>query len=795
MLACLTPIRNAAGDLEGFLESAARVADAVLVLDDGSDDGTAELLRAEDRVDRLLTNPPRHDHAGWDDAANRQRLLDAAMELEPDWVLWLDADERIDGDDAAALRAFLDGDAVPGCAYGLQLFRAWDEEAVVPAPTYVYRLFAPGSDLRLPKERLHLNPIPISIPRALWLSTTIRLRHLDSPERVERRRRKYAEADPAGEWERGAGPRLDPPENVVPWRPRDPALPVLVSGTGVERASILPVDQGRPTLACLLPTRNEEQHVDGFLDCAARFADKVLVLDDGSTDRSAELFGSHDLVEIVGSNPARDSYEGWDDAENRQRLLDAAIERRFDWVMFLDADERIDPDDAVALKSLVAGEGCREHAYGFRRYQMIGDGSSHDRVGLWVYRLFAPRAGDELSSDRLHFIPIPESRQPNEWRRTTIRIQHLAGLTPELRRSRRRKYEEADPERRWQSSYEHLLEDPVEPRVWAPRPPGFPVLADPRERGPGAELDLTALDVDAPVISAICIAQDDAETIAESVAAIAGQHCDFPFETIVVVSGSDATARIVRERFPEVRLVEIGEPVLPGRARNAGLAIARGQYITFPGSHVILEPGHLEARVRAHELGYAMVTGPVLNGTDTTAGWASYFMDNPTALPGSPSGPLERPPVRCSYLRELLVDVGGFPEEVRTGEDTAVNNELWLRGHDSYTDADVLITHRTPCRRPRDLILHHYKRGRGLARVVSGELGSAGAMARRKRRRYVARYVPRRLLIIDRGVRRWGGSTRRRYRDPRVRGLVLIGVLAAWAGLFSGLTDAARTRR
>src|SRR5262245_44885511 len=106
-LVCLLPARNAADDLTGWLESVERFAAAVIALDDGSTDGTGEILAKHPLVRRLLTNPVRHSYHGWDDGANRTRLLSAAAELSPDWILWLDADERIAPDDAMALRRFL----------------------------------------------------------------------------------------------------------------------------------------------------------------------------------------------------------------------------------------------------------------------------------------------------------------------------------------------------------------------------------------------------------------------------------------------------------------------------------------------------------------------------------------------------------------------------------------------------------------------------------------------------------------------------------------------------------------
>ncbi len=354
-IACLLPARNAEADLPGFMASVASVCDLVIALDDGSDDGTRETLEASPLVRRLETNPRRTSHAGWDDRANRQRLLDAAAELGVGWVVFLDADERLDPEDAVALRDFLQVDAIPGCAYGLQLFRCWDGDRCHPPPTYVYRAFALRPEAVLPQERLHFNPVPTAIRSSAWVKTTVRVRHLDSPERLQRRRLKYREADPDGEWERGPGRRLEPPppDELVLWRARAPGLPVMAVGEELERSTFDLARVRRPSLVCLLPVRNAAESIPGYLQSVARFADAVIALDDGSTDDTAELLSAEPLVQELLDNPRRETYAGWDDAANRQRLLDAAVAAGHDWMMFLDADERIDADDAAALRAFV----------------------------------------------------------------------------------------------------------------------------------------------------------------------------------------------------------------------------------------------------------------------------------------------------------------------------------------------------------------------------------------------------------------------------------------------------------
>src|SRR6188472_3141216 len=81
---CLLPVRNGGDDLPRWFASVERFADAVVALDDGSEDDTAALLDAHPLVQLVLRNPPRSGHAGWDDSANRNRLLAAAGALHPD---------------------------------------------------------------------------------------------------------------------------------------------------------------------------------------------------------------------------------------------------------------------------------------------------------------------------------------------------------------------------------------------------------------------------------------------------------------------------------------------------------------------------------------------------------------------------------------------------------------------------------------------------------------------------------------------------------------------------------------
>jgi glycosyltransferase involved in cell wall biosynthesis len=539
-----------------------------------------------------------------------------------------------------------------------------------------------------------------------------------------------------------------------------------------------------PNVVCLLTARNCEADLQGWFESVERVADAVVALDGKSTDNTRALLESHPLVATVLTNPASDEYPTWHEGRTRNRLLNAAGEMRPSWILTLDADERIPPDDADALRAFLVNGGDRQWLYLMCVHRMIDDLEHFDRNNVWVGRLFPYEKGQAFPDVRLHGAPLPLSTR-DRWRKTTVRIQHLAGITEERRRARYDKYRQLDPNNEFQADYSRLLDAPERVKRWQDRPPCLPVIVNGAWTDEAAEFDAMArAGEDHPVLSAIVISRNDEARIERAVRSVVTQECPAPFEVIVVISGSDRTAEIVRQRFPQVRVIELADPGLPGAARNAGLAVARGRYISFPGSHVELPPGSLAARVEAHRLGYAMVTGTTLNGTNTVAGWASYFLDHGPVLPERPSEELTEAPYHCSYLRQALLAVGPFPEHMRAGEDTVVNNELFRRGYGAVRARDVRLIHHTPCRTPWKLVRHHFRRGRAYGTMLLQEERPGKPLITRPFLRSILfRYPLRRVRRARRCARRWGANGliwRWRFALP----LVVVASISAWLGVW-----------
>ena len=97
--------------------------------------------------------------------------------------------------------------------------------------------------------------------------------------------------------------------------------------------------------------RNEEWIVERWLQRTSEFADGIIVLDDGSTDRTPEIVQS--CSEVIGllRNPRGGIGVT---RENRNRMLEAARAHGAEWVMIIDADEIMDVRLADRLDDLLA---------------------------------------------------------------------------------------------------------------------------------------------------------------------------------------------------------------------------------------------------------------------------------------------------------------------------------------------------------------------------------------------------------------------------------------------------------
>ena len=113
-------------------------------------------------------------------------------------------------------------------------------------------------------------------------------------------------------------------------------------------------------VSILIPARNEESHIGEALEAALASTGvvvEVVVMDDGSTDRTAEIVRSHALrdgrVRLETCPPLPDGWTG--KVHACQRLAEAAQGTHF---LFIDADVRLKPQAAAALAGRAQATGA-----------------------------------------------------------------------------------------------------------------------------------------------------------------------------------------------------------------------------------------------------------------------------------------------------------------------------------------------------------------------------------------------------------------------------------------------------
>lgn len=99
-------------------------------------------------------------------------------------------------------------------------------------------------------------------------------------------------------------------------------------------------------LCIIILTKNEEKDIEAAVQNARQCADEVLVVDSGSTDRT---------VELAEKNGAQVVFREWDNDFAAQRNF-ALTQTEADWVLYLDADERMNDELVRTVKKIVASD-------------------------------------------------------------------------------------------------------------------------------------------------------------------------------------------------------------------------------------------------------------------------------------------------------------------------------------------------------------------------------------------------------------------------------------------------------
>jgi glycosyltransferase involved in cell wall biosynthesis len=122
------------------------------------------------------------------------------------------------------------------------------------------------------------------------------------------------------------------------------------------------------SISILILTLNEEINIGACLDSVS-WSDDVVVLDSGSTDRTVSLAAEHGAR--VESRP-------FDDYANQRNFGLSGIAYRHEWVLMLDADERVPEDLAREMLQAVTAAADDVAMFQLRRRDWL--------LGRWIRR-------------------------------------------------------------------------------------------------------------------------------------------------------------------------------------------------------------------------------------------------------------------------------------------------------------------------------------------------------------------------------------------------------------------------
>jgi hypothetical protein len=114
-------------------------------------------------------------------------------------------------------------------------------------------------------------------------------------------------------------------------------------------------------LIAIVLTRNEAEHLPGCLTSLRPLTERVLVLDSGSTDRTVEI------ARASGAWVEARPFDGYANQRNAGLELVTRCPSRPTWALFIDADERLTPALAAAIRRTL-------------------DEMNEDLVGYWMPR-------------------------------------------------------------------------------------------------------------------------------------------------------------------------------------------------------------------------------------------------------------------------------------------------------------------------------------------------------------------------------------------------------------------------
>ncbi|OFW15064.1 MAG: hypothetical protein A3F70_14335 [Acidobacteria bacterium RIFCSPLOWO2_12_FULL_67_14] len=211
-----------------------------------------------------------------------------------------------------------------------------------------------------------------------------------------------------------------------------------------------------------------------------------------------------------------------------------------------------------------------------------------------------------------------------------------------------------------------------------------------------------------PDISVVVVTWNGRSFVEPCLEALASQR-GVAFETILVDNASsDGTAELVRQKFPDVRLIVLPENLGFAGGNNAGVRAAAGEFVAFLNNDAVPDPDWLRALRSGIDVGsrFLLATSQIVymhdpavidSAGDGVFRWGGAFKRHhgaPASAAGGSREVFSACGAACLIARSVFQELGGFDEDFfASHEDADLSYRARLRGYRCRYVAEARVRH------------------------------------------------------------------------------------------------------
>lgn len=209
------------------------------------------------------------------------------------------------------------------------------------------------------------------------------------------------------------------------------------------------------TIVGMLRVKNEARWIERSISSILPICDRVVVLNDHSTDTTKDICESLSRVEVFDS-----PFVGLNEARDKNYLLDRALVYKPDWIIAIDGDEMLEPGKLEGLRnSMNTPLTCLSLRVNYlwdREDQVRTDGVYGDFHRESVFRPSGARFSAIGKGPNFHCGNVPwEDRQKR--RVMDIALLHFGYMHREDRERKFAWYNQVDPKNLVEDGYRHMV--------------------------------------------------------------------------------------------------------------------------------------------------------------------------------------------------------------------------------------------------------------------------------------------------------------------------------------------------